>query len=96
MNQVGSVGYPSSLGASYLESYMQSRPLSVRMAAAEREGDAAELGRLRGLEERRLQREKQEKMSKEKERIQEEDWDVDVGKGKDGDDDDFMGSMDDF
>lgn len=38
VNQAGSYGYPSSLGASYLESYMASRPLSVRMAAAERAG----------------------------------------------------------
>lgn len=36
VNQAGSVGYPSSLGASYLESYMATRPLSVRMAAVER------------------------------------------------------------
>lgn len=36
VDQAGSYGYPSSLGASYLESYMQSRPLSVRLAAAER------------------------------------------------------------
>ena len=38
MDQAGSLGYPSSLGASYMESYMASRPLSVRMAAAERAG----------------------------------------------------------
>lgn len=38
LDQTGSLGYPSSLGASYLESYMQSRPLSVRMAAAEKAG----------------------------------------------------------
>lgn len=36
VNQSGSYGYPSSLGASYLESYMKSRPLSVRIAAAEK------------------------------------------------------------
>lgn len=36
VDQAGSYGYPSSLGASYMESYMQSRPLSVRIAAAER------------------------------------------------------------
>lgn len=35
LDQAGSYGYPSSLGASYLESYMQSRPLSVRMQAAD-------------------------------------------------------------
>lgn len=38
LNQTGSLGFPSSLGASYMESYMQSRPLSVRMAAAEKAG----------------------------------------------------------
>ncbi|KAF2875320.1 hypothetical protein BDV95DRAFT_485707 [Massariosphaeria phaeospora] len=38
VDQAGSYGYPSSLGASYLESYMQSRPLSVRMAAADKAG----------------------------------------------------------
>jgi predicted small lipoprotein YifL len=38
VNQSGSYGYPSSLGASYLESYMKSRPLSVRLAAAEKAG----------------------------------------------------------
>ena len=38
MDQTGSLGYPNSLGASYMESYMASRPLSVRMAAAEKAG----------------------------------------------------------
>ncbi|KAF2180721.1 hypothetical protein K469DRAFT_269462 [Zopfia rhizophila CBS 207.26] len=38
VDQVGSYGYPNSLGASYLESYMKSRPLSVRIAAAEKAG----------------------------------------------------------
>ncbi|KAF2675744.1 hypothetical protein K458DRAFT_425268 [Lentithecium fluviatile CBS 122367] len=38
VDQTGSLGYPSSLGASYMESYMQSRPLSVRMAAADKAG----------------------------------------------------------
>ncbi|KAF2803474.1 uncharacterized protein BDZ99DRAFT_526404 [Mytilinidion resinicola] len=36
VDQAGSYGYPSSLGASYMESYMASRPLSVRIAAAEK------------------------------------------------------------
>ncbi|KAF3051115.1 hypothetical protein E8E11_006571 [Didymella keratinophila] len=95
VNQVGSVGYPSSLGASYLESYMQSRPLSVRMAAAEREGDEDEIRKLRSLEERRKKRESEEKL---KQKVDEEDdWDAPPAKSKDtGDDDDFMGSMDDF
>ncbi|KAH8724247.1 hypothetical protein GQ44DRAFT_773185 [Phaeosphaeriaceae sp. PMI808] len=38
LDQAGSYGYPSSLGASYLESYMQSRPLRVRMEAADKAG----------------------------------------------------------
>lgn len=38
LDQAGSYGYPSSLGASYLESYMQNRPLSVRMVAADKAG----------------------------------------------------------
>lgn len=38
VDQAGSYGYPSSLGASYMESYMKSRPLSVRIAAAEKAG----------------------------------------------------------
>ena len=99
VNQVGSVGYPSSLGASYLESYMQGRPLSVRMVAAEREGDEGEVRRLRGLEERRRKREADEKREKEKEKIEDDDdWDLEGGHadGKDVGDDDFMGSMDDF
>ncbi|KAJ4294002.1 hypothetical protein N0V90_007691 [Kalmusia sp. IMI 367209] len=41
-DQTGSLGYPSSLGASYMESYMASRPLSVRMAAAEKAGLSSE------------------------------------------------------
>ncbi|KAJ4369484.1 hypothetical protein N0V86_009319, partial [Didymella sp. IMI 355093] len=96
VNQAGSVGYPSSLGASYLESYMQGRPLSVRMAAAEREGDENELKKLRGLEERRRKRENEEML---KQKVDEdEEWNAPAppAKGKDADDDDFMGSMDDF
>lgn len=96
VNQVGSVGYPSSLGASYLESYMQGRPLSVRMAAAEREGDSEEVRRLRGMEERRKVKEREKE---EKRRIEEEDeWEKPAaGKSKGNEDEDgFMGSMDDF
>ncbi|KAF2995552.1 hypothetical protein E8E13_003449 [Curvularia kusanoi] len=99
VNQVGSVGYPSSLGASYLESYMQGRPLSVRMAAAEREGDEGEIKRLRGLEERRKIKEREAARAKEKVvEEDEEDWGKPAGKGQAGGDDDdgFMGSMDDF
>jgi len=40
VDQAGSYGYPSSLGASYMESYMQTRPLSVRLAAQEKAGVA--------------------------------------------------------
>lgn len=47
VNQSGSYGYPSSLGASYLESYMKSRPLSVRLQAAEK-------GELEAEEKRKL------------------------------------------
>lgn len=94
VNQVGSVGYPSSLGASYLESYMQGRPLSVRMAAAEGEGNANELRKLRSLEERRKQREASEANAKRAD--DEEEWNAPAARGKDADDDDFMGSMDDF
>mgnify|MGYP004502389887 CR=1 FL=1 len=93
VNQAGSVGYPSSLGASYLESYMQTRPLSVRMAAAEGEGDEDEVGRLRRMEERR------KKAAKEvdgKEGVDGDEWEGEGKRGADADDDDFMGSMDDF
>ncbi|KAG9201371.1 hypothetical protein G6514_005743 [Epicoccum nigrum] len=96
VNQVGSVGYPSSLGASYLESYMQGRPLSVRISAAEREGDSDELRRLRGMEERRKVKEREKE---EKRRIEEEDeWEKPAGgkSARNEDDDGFMGSMDDF
>ncbi|KAF1961594.1 hypothetical protein CC80DRAFT_194529 [Byssothecium circinans] len=48
VDQTGSLGFPSSLGASFMESYMQSRPLSVRMAAAEKaELDEEEAARAR-------------------------------------------------
>ena len=96
VNQVGSVGYPSSLGASYLESYMQGRPLSVRMAAAEREGDENEMRKLRNLEERRKKRESEEKAKHKVDREEEEDWGAPPARSKDVDNDDFMGSMDDF
>lgn len=80
---------------------MQGRPLSVRMVAAEREGDEGEVRRLRGLEERRRKKEADERKEKEKERGKiedDDDWDLEGGHadGKDVGDDDFMGSMDDF
>jgi len=80
VEQAGSYGYPSSLGASYLESYMQSRPLRVRMEA--------------GLEGREKKvdagKEKQKSVEKEKEKEKERrrvDEDEDM---------DFMGEMEGF
>ncbi|KAF2477383.1 uncharacterized protein BDR25DRAFT_390039 [Lindgomyces ingoldianus] len=81
VDQAGSYGYPSSLGASYLESYMQNRPLSVRIAAAEK----AELE----------EQEKQALIAGSE--ANEEKLDVAVGRVEDvdaGDGDEFMGSMD--
>ncbi|KAF2248230.1 hypothetical protein BU26DRAFT_329736 [Trematosphaeria pertusa] len=78
VDQTGSFGYPSSLGASYLESYMQTRPLSVRMAAAEKAG---------------LQGQEKERMIKGRNARADEDVDLDVGKVDDVDDDEVMGSM---
>ncbi|RMZ67884.1 Endo-polygalacturonase D [Pyrenophora seminiperda CCB06] len=100
VNQVGSYGYPSSLGASYMESYMQNRPLSVRMQAATKAG-------LGDVEKRILLEEKEEEDEEEEERgVEEEDEEEDfvththVERGrtqeKDKDDDNFMGDMDDF
>ncbi|KAF2126226.1 hypothetical protein P153DRAFT_378427 [Dothidotthia symphoricarpi CBS 119687] len=84
VNQAGSYGYPSSLGASYLESYMMSRPLSVRMAAAEK----AELGR----EEKRVMLERKEEEEEfDMERVARAGAEAGIA-----DEDDFMGSMDDF
>lgn len=83
VDQAGSYGYPSSLGASYLESYMQSRPLSVRLAAAER----AELAE--SEKKKLLQGEVQE----------DEDMDLRPGRNAtlDADDDmDVMGEMEGF
>ncbi|KAF1942291.1 hypothetical protein EJ02DRAFT_454487 [Clathrospora elynae] len=84
VDQAGSYGYPSSLGASYLESYMQNRPLSVRMQAADKAG-------LDAKEKRKLLEDKNE---------EEEDIGVErdtcrnrVG---DADEENFMGDMEDF
>ncbi|KAF2270119.1 hypothetical protein CC78DRAFT_507762 [Lojkania enalia] len=77
VDQAGSYGYPSSLGASYLESYMKSRPLSVRLAAAEK----GELG----------EREKRELIKSDK--AKEEDVDLEFGRVEDMDDMDVIGSM---
>jgi hypothetical protein len=89
VDQAGSYGYPSSLGASYMESYMQSRPLRVRMETAERAGLEGEEKRV--MVEERAQEDDDEVL------------DEDLGTtktGKDGkedeDGDDFMGEMEDF
>lgn len=88
VDQAGSYGYPSSLGASYLESYMQSRPLKVRMEAADRAG-------LEGSE--------REEMVKDVGGGRDKEEDVHLRAGREGkekrrevddDDDDFMGEMD--
>ncbi|CAI6334483.1 unnamed protein product [Periconia digitata] len=98
VNQMGSLGFPSSLGASYMESYMQSRPLSVRMAAAEKaglsEGESAALFTARPRHDG-VQEEEEE----------EEDVDMDMNRGEfssgrgveRGDDDmDVIGNMEGF
>lgn len=83
VDQTGSLGYPSSLGASYMESYMASRPLSVRMAAAEKAGLNAEERR------RLLNREESKKEDKEHKREARRAHDADDGM-------DIMGEMEDF
>jgi hypothetical protein len=100
VNQSSSYGYPSSLGASYLESYMKSRPLSVRLAAAEK-------GELVVDEKKKLvsgdKRERKDKEKKEKKR-KKRDGELGVGvdangaKGRvvDDVDDGVMGAMDGF
>jgi hypothetical protein len=83
VDQAGSYGYPSSLGASYLESYMQQRPLKVRMDAADKAG----------LDEH----EKRELLKDDK--MDEDDLglDIEIARVKNLDEDDeIMGSMDDF
>jgi hypothetical protein len=86
VDQAGSYGYPSSLGASYMESYMQNRPLSVRMQAADKAG---------------LDNEEKRKLLEEKDEEGEEDsWIESSARGrtppKDTDDDNFMGDMEGF
>jgi hypothetical protein len=81
VDQAGSYGYPSSLGASYLESYMKSRPLSVRVASAEK----AEL----------VDEEKRALVNGEMDT--KEDIDLDMGRVDDADEDfAVMGGMEDF
>jgi hypothetical protein len=81
VDQAGSYGYPSSLGASYLESYMKSRPLSVRVASAEK----AEL------------EEEEKRALVNGEMDTKEDIDLDMGRVDDADEDfAVMGGMEDF
>jgi hypothetical protein len=83
VDQAGSYGYPSSLGASYLESYMQHRPLKVRMDAADKAG----------LDEH----EKRELLKDDKMDEDDLSLDIEVARMKNLDEDDeIMGSMDDF
>jgi hypothetical protein len=87
VDQAGSYGYPSSLGASYLESYMQSRPLKVRMEAADKAG-------LEGVEKREMVEGRGRSRSDE---IEEGDLDRDRRRGTDEDVDmDIMGEMEGF
>lgn len=88
MDQTGSLGYPSSLGASYMESYMASRPLSVRMAAAAKAGlSESERRRLMQLGEPGGQRAESEEAEEEPRTAQ---------RRRDDDDMDIIGSMEDF
>lgn len=83
VDQAGSYGYPSSLGASYLESYMQHRPLKVRKDAADKAG----------LDEH----EKRELLKDDK--MDEDDMGLDIEVARVGHkdaEDEIMGSMDDF
>lgn len=87
VDQAGSYGYPSSLGASYLESYMQSRPLRVRMEAADRAGlEGQEREGL--LEGKVVEGDGEDEEEEQRER---------KGKRRDEDDEgDFMGEMEGF
>ncbi|USP77629.1 hypothetical protein yc1106_04903 [Curvularia clavata] len=102
VDQAGSYGYPSSLGASYMESYMQNRPLRVRMEAASKAG-------LSEAEKRKLLEERVEEEDDHVDDIGNDDFDDDGDevfendlhhvkhKGRvDPGEDSFMGDMDDF
>lgn len=97
VDQAGSYGYPSSLGASYLESYMQTRPLRVRMEAADRaglsEGERREMLRSRLGKESKVEEEgdvESEKNGKGSVKME------NVKTHKDEDEEmDFMGDMED-
>ncbi|KAF2852617.1 hypothetical protein T440DRAFT_516457 [Plenodomus tracheiphilus IPT5] len=89
VDQAGSYGYPSSLGASYLESYMQNRPLSVRMVAADKAG-------LRGREKRGMLEERKVEET-EADEEEEEGFGVEIrGRGGEEDDMEIVGSMEGF
>ena len=82
VDQAGSYGYPSSLGASYLESYMKSRPLSVRVASAEKAG---------------LAEDEKRALINADEDVKEDDIDLDFGKVEDADQSmEIMGDMEGF
>ena len=82
VDQAGSYGYPSSLGASYLESYMKSRPLSVRVASAEKAG---------------LAEDEKRALIDADEDVKEDDIDLDFGKVEDADQSmEIMGDMEGF
>ncbi|KAI8942107.1 hypothetical protein NX059_000202 [Plenodomus lindquistii] len=85
VDQAGSYGYPSSLGASYLESYMQNRPLSVRMVAADKAG-LSERDKRGMREEARIEEQEDEEFGRSI-----------PGRGRDDDDEmDIVGSMEGF
>jgi hypothetical protein len=95
VDQAGSYGYPSSLGASYLESYMQNRPLSVRMQAANHSGlDEREKRRL--LEEKKREEEDEEDSDDDEEDRFSAQAQRNTAQRGHTDEDNFMGDMDDF
>ncbi|KAF1917227.1 hypothetical protein BDU57DRAFT_158282 [Ampelomyces quisqualis] len=93
VDQAGSYGYPSSLGASYLETYMQSRPLRVRIEVVEKAG-------LQGVEKAGMVKGRREEEAEDK-AVEEEEEEEDVEEpramddGRDGGDEDvdIMGEM---
>lgn len=105
VDQAGSYGYPSSLGASYLESYMQSRPLRVRMEAADKAGlgEEEKKGMAKGRREDEGLRGKGGRSRTGDEDVQMMGGEIVMPragksgiKGRDEDDDDFMGEMEGF
>jgi hypothetical protein len=89
VDQAGSYGYPSSLGASYMESYMQSRPLRVRMEAADKAG-------LNGEEKRIMVEDRMGDTNQVENAVDEVEIRSGKGKERDDDEDDFMGEMEGF